>query len=147
MKNKLTTLLITFITAATFGHSGVELGPNGGRILEFSKNETMHGEVTVKGDKFHIAVLDKDKKPVAMKEQTLTATSGDRDKPVKLEVTKDDKGFLVPAVKPGEWLIVQFKETPKSKSITARFEYNTAKCEECKNPEWLCTCKAEEGKK
>ncbi|MBX7209326.1 MAG: hypothetical protein K1X78_13495 [Verrucomicrobiaceae bacterium] len=147
MKTKLATLIVTFITAAAFGHGGVELGPNGGRILEFSKNESMHGEVTVKGDKFHIAVLDKDMKQVAMKEQTLTATSGDRDKPVKLEVTKDDKGFLVPLVKVGEWLIVQFKETPKSKAITARLEFNTAKCSECKNPEWLCTCKSEEGKK
>ena len=120
MKTKLTTLILTLATSLAFGHSGVEIGPNGGRILEFSKNESMHGEVTVKGDKFHIAVLDKDMKPVAMTEQTLTATSGDRENPKKLEVTKDAKGFTVPAVKPGEWLIVQFKETPKSKAITAR---------------------------
>lgn len=147
MKTKLTTLALTFVTALVFAHSGVELGPNGGRILEFSKNESMHGEVTVKGDKFHIAVLDKDMKPVAMTEQTLTATSGDRENPVKLEVVKDAKGFLVPLVKEGQWLIVQFKESPKSKAITARLEFNTEKCSECKNPEWLCICKAEEGKK
>lgn len=147
MKTQLTTLALTLISIVAFGHGGVELGPNGGRILEFSKNESMHGEVTVKGDKFHIAVLDKDMKPVAMTEQTLVATSGDRENPVKLEVTKDAKGFVVPLVKEGQWLIVQFKETTKSKAITARFEFNTAKCGECKNPEWLCTCKHEEGKK
>lgn len=146
MKSKLI-LLVTLITSLAFGHEGVELGPNGGRILEFSDNETMHGEITVKGEQFHIAVLDKDMKPVAMAAQTLTAMTGDRAKPVKLEVTKDAKGFVIPVVKPGEWLIVRYKETADAKAITARFEYNTATCEECKAPEWLCKCKPEAEKK
>ena len=146
MKSKLI-LLVTLITSLAFAHEGVELGPNGGRILEFSDNETMHGEVTVKGEQFHIAVLDKDMKPVAVSAQTLTATTGDRAKPVKLEVTKDAKGFVIPVVKPGEWLIVRYKETADAKAITARFEYNTATCEECKAPEWLCKCKPEAEKK
>ena len=147
MKAKLSTLLLTLITTFALGHGGVEIGPNGGRILEFSKNETMHGEVTVKDGHFHIAVLDKDMKQVVMAGQTLSATSGDRENPKKLEVTKDARGFIIPVVKEGEWLIVQFKDTPKSKAITARLEYNTKKCGECKNPEWLCICKSEEGKK
>ena len=146
MKSKLI-LLVTLITSLAFAHEGVELGPNGGRILEFSDNETMHGEVTVKGEQFHIAVLDKDMKPVAVSAQTLTATTGDRAKPVKLEVTKDAKGFVIPVVKPGEWLIVRYKETADAKAITARFEYNTATCEECQAPEWLCKCKPEAEKK
>jgi len=45
MKTKLT--LLALISTLTFAHEGVERGPNGGRILEFSKNETMHGEVLV----------------------------------------------------------------------------------------------------
>lgn len=146
MKTKLI-LLVTLITSLAFAHEGVELGPNGGRILEFSDNETMHGEVTVKGEQFHIALLDKDRKPVAVAAQTLTATTGDRAKPVKLEVTKDAKGFIIPVVKPGEWLIVRYKETADAKAITARFEYNTATCEECQAPEWLCKCKPEAEKK
>ncbi len=146
MKSKII-LLVTLITSLAFGHEGVELGPNGGRILEFSDNETMHGEVKVKGEQFHIAVLDKDMKPVAVAAQTLTATTGDRAKPVKLEVTKDAKGFIIPVVKPGEWLIVRYKETADAKAITARFEYNTATCEECQAPEWLCKCKPEAEKK
>jgi hypothetical protein len=121
--------------------------PTSGRILEFSKNETMHGEVIVKGDKFHIALLDKDMKPVAMAEQTLTATTGDRDKPVKLAVEKDAKGFVVPIVQAGEWLILQYKDTPKAKAITARLEYNTANCEGCNKAEWLCECKPDAEKK
>jgi len=150
MKTKLSILILTLATAVAFAHEGVELGPNGGRILEFSKNETMHGEVTVKDGKFNIAVLDKDMKQVAVTDQILTAVTGDRTSPQKLEVTKSATGFSLPVVKPGEWLIVQFKETPKAKAITARFEYNTKECDECKNPEWLCKCKKEdekEGKK
>jgi uncharacterized glyoxalase superfamily protein PhnB len=139
MKTKL--ILLTLITSLTFAHEGVERGPNGGRILEFSKDETMHGEVIVKGDQFHIALLDKDMKPVAMAEQTLTAITGERDKPVKLVVEKDAKGFVVPVVKAGEWLILQFKDTPNAKAVTARLEYNTSNCEGCDKAEWLCECK------
>jgi hypothetical protein len=145
MKTKL--ILLTLITSFTFAHEGVELGPNKGRILEFSKNETMHGEVIVKGDKFHIALFDKDMKAVAMAEQTLTATTGDRDKPVKLVVEKDAKGFVVPVVKAGEWLILQYKNSPDTKAITARLEYNTSECEACKKAEWLCECKPDAEKK
>lgn len=147
MKAKLTTLTLSLLATFAFGHGGVEIGPNGGRILEFSKNETVHGELTVKGDKFHIAVLDKDMKPVKIDKQSLTATNGDRENPKKLDVTKDDKGFIVPVVKPGEWLIVQFKGAPDAKAMTARMEYDTTKCGECKNPEWLCKCAAEKDEK
>lgn len=146
MKTKLITLL-SLVAAVAFAHEGVELGPNKGRIVELSKNETMHGEVTVKGDKFHITLLDKDKKPVAIAEQTLTATTGSRTEPVKLTVEKDAKGFIVPIVKAGDWLILQYKDTPKSKSVTARLEYNTSECEGCKKAEWLCECKPEGAKK
>lgn len=145
MKTKLITL-VTLISSLAFGHEGVELGPNGGRILEFSKNETMHGEVTVKGGKFHISLLDKDRKPVALDKQSLTATTGDRKSPQKLAVEKDAKGFIVPLVKAGEWLILQYKNAPDARAVTARMEYNTATCEECKEPEWLCKCKPEKEK-
>jgi hypothetical protein len=147
MKTKLTTLAVALLTSLSLAHEGVEIGPNGGRILEFSKNETLHGEITVKGDSFHIAVLDKDMKPVTVTEQTLTAITGDRESPQKLQVTKTEKGFTLPAVKAGEWLILQFKPDAKAKAITARMEYNTSECEACKNPEWLCKCKPEAEKK
>ena len=145
MQTKL--LLLSLLTSLTFAHEGVELGPNGGRILEFSKDETMHGEVTVKGDKFHIAVLDKDMKPVAMDAQARTATTGDRAKPQKLATERDAKGFILPVVKAGEWLILQYKNTPDAKAITARFEYNTAICEECQAAEWICKCKPDKEEK
>lgn len=148
MKKQLLTLLSSLaLTTAAFAHGEVEIGPNGGRILEFSKNESMHGEVTVKDGKFQIAVLDKDMKPVALEAQELTATSGDRAKPEKLTVEKKDGKFVVPTVKEGEWIIFQYKETAKTKPITARLQYDTNACGECKKPEWLCICGTKDKKK
>jgi hypothetical protein len=140
MKTKLSTLLLALTASFAFGHEGIELGPNKGRILEFSTNETMHGEVTAKEGKLHIALLDKDMKPVKVDAQTLTATAGTRDKPVKLEATKTESGFTLTAPQDGEWLILQYKESGTAKPITARLHYNLKICDRCSNPEWICAC-------
>ncbi len=148
MKKHLLALLGSLtLTTAAFAHADIEIGPNGGRILEFSKNQSVHGEVIVKGGKFQIAVLDKDMKPVALAEQTLTANGGPNGKAVKLEVEKAGDKFIIPAVKPGEWLILQFRENTKARPVTARLQYDTTPCPKCKGPEWLCSCAAEEEKK
>ena len=132
-------LLLSVIS--TFAHGDVELGPNGGRILEFSTNETLHGEVTLKDGKFHVAVLDKEMKPVALKEQVLVVTGGDRSNPEKPKVEKSGDHFVFPALKGDSYLlVVQFKEKPSTKFITARFEYDATICSACKNAEWLCKC-------
>ena len=136
------------ITASALAHGGVELGPNGGRLLEFSKDETMHGEVTVMDGKFVVALLDKDKKPVAAADQVLTASGGPSNKAAKLAVEKKDGKFVVPVVKDGDWLILQYKENAKAKAVTARMQYDTGECEKCKAAEWLCKCPpAKEGEK
>ncbi len=141
MKTNLITLLATLALSLTaFAHNDIEIGPNGGRVLEFSKDESMHGEVTLKDGKFHIALLDKDMKPVALAEQTLTVNGGPTGKAEKLTVEKAGNQFVVPAVKPGEWLIVQFKEKAGAKAVTARIQYDTAECSKCDNQEWLCKC-------
>ena len=140
MKSKLIAFLLALSAPLAFSHGGVEIGPNGGRILELSKNETMHGEVTVKDGKFHLALLDKAMKPVAAADQVITATSGDRNKPAKLNVEKAGEHFIFPLVKNGEWVIVQYRDNAKAKPITARFEYDPSECGACKNPEWLCKC-------
>ncbi len=140
MKTKLTTLILAFTAGLAFGHEGIELGPNKGRIVEFSDNETMHGEVTEKDGKLHIAVLDKDMKPVEVEAQSLAVTGGTREKPVKVEITKVAGGFTLPVPADGEWLIMQYKETPDAKAIIARLNYNTKKCDPCGQPEWRCAC-------
>ena len=143
MKSKLIALLLALAAPLAFGHGGVELGPNGGRILELSKNETLHGEVTFKNGKFHLALLDKAMKPVPAGDQIVTVTAGDRNKPAKLAVEKSGDHFVFPSVKAGEWVIVQVKENPKAKPVTARFEFDPSECEKCKEPEWLCKCEAQ----
>ena len=135
MKTKLTTAILTLTASLAFGHGDIELGPNKGRILEFSSDETMHGEVTEKDGKLHIALLDKDMKPVKVQDQSLTATAGTRQAPVKSEVTKTENGFMISPTQPGEWLIIQYKESGSSKVVTARLHYDTKSCAPCGNPE------------
>ena len=140
MKKKLTLMFLALTAGFAFGHGDIELGPNKGRILEFSTNETMHGEVTEKDGKLHIAVLDKDMKPVKVDAQALVATAGTREKPAKLEVAKDAAGFTLPVPGEDEWLILQFKGDATAKSVTARLHYNTKTCPPCGQPEWRCAC-------
>jgi hypothetical protein len=144
MKKKLTTLVLALGAGLAFGHEGIELGPNQGRILEFSSNETLHGEVTEKDGTLHIAVLDKDMKPVKVEAQGLAVTAGTREKPVKMEITKLADGFTLSVPADGEWLIMQFKETADAKAIIARLNYNTKNCEPCGQPEWRCACGGKE---
>ena len=75
----------------------------------------MHGEVTAKDGKLQIAVLDKDMKPVKVETQSLTATGGTREKPVKLEITKSEGGFTITPPKNGEWLIIQLEDRESAK--------------------------------
>ena len=147
MKTKLLAFLLACTGQFAFAHSGVELGPNGGRILELSKNETLHGEVTVQDGKFHLALLDKNMKPLAPAGHSIAVTVGDRAKPEKLEVHKAGDHFVFPLVKGGQWVIVQMREDAKAKPITARFEYDPSPCEKCKAPEWLCKCAPAKEKK
>ena len=129
---KINTLLkITAAIALAFAsqqtaraHSDVQIGPNGGRVLEFSTNQTVHGEVVEKDGMFQIGLLDKDMKPMPIGQQTLTATTGDRSKPEKLTVESKDGKFVVPIQKGGDhWTIFQFRETPDAKPVTARLHY------------------------
>lgn len=141
-----TAMLLLGLTRA-LGHGGVELGPNGGRILEFSKNETMHGEVLLQDGKFTVALLDKDMKAVELKDQSLTVTGGSRSNPDKPAVTKENGRFVFPALKGDEYeLVLRFKEGPGAPAITARFTYDASLCGACKNPEWLCRCASDKKK-
>ncbi|NQX00844.1 hypothetical protein HQ447_09305 [bacterium] len=140
MKTKLTAILIALTTSFALAHEGVELGPNKGRIIEFSTDESMHGEVTEKDGKLNIALLDKDMKLVKVEAQSLTATAGTREKPLKIETTATDGGFTLATPGVDEWLILQYKSTPEAKPITARLHFITKTCPPCGNPEWRCAC-------
>jgi hypothetical protein len=147
MKTSLLALAAVLLlgVSRTFAHGDVELGPNGGRLVEFSTNKTLHGEVTLKEGRFHVAVLDKDMKPVPLKDQKLLVTGGDRSNPENPKVDKEGDHFVFPALKGDSYLVVlQFKATPSAKFITARFEYDAAICSACKKGEWLCECGSKE---
>lgn len=149
MKTSLLTLAAVLLLGVTraFAHGGVELGPNGGRLLEFSENETLHGEVTLTNGVFHVALLNKEMKPVELKEQSLTVTGGDRQKPEKPVVTRQGDHFTFPALKGDDYLLVlRFKATPQARAVTARLEFDAATCSACTSPEWLCKCADEEPK-
>jgi hypothetical protein len=136
------TIALAFAGPQTLcAHSELEIGPNGGRILEFSTNQTVHGEVIEKDGMFQIGLLDKDMKPMPVEKQTLTATSGDRKNPEKLTVETKDGKFVAPIQKGGDhWTIFQFRETPDAKPVTARLHYIAKACAECGKPDWLCEC-------
>jgi hypothetical protein len=140
MKTKFIPLILALTASFAFAHEGIELGPNQGRIVEFSTDETMHGEVTLKDGTLHVTLLDKEMKPVKLDSQSLNATAGTRQKPVKLPTTPTEGGFTLPAPGDDEWLILQYKATPDAKPITARMHFQTKTCEPCKQPEWRCAC-------
>lgn len=136
------------LTLGGLAHSDIEIGPNGGRILEFSQNDTMHGEVTLVNGVFHVALLDQDMKPVEIKNQSLVVTGGDRANLQKPKVETEGRHFVFPALKGDEYpLAFQFKESAKSPTITVRMNYDATRCSACKKPEWICACAtAVEGK-
>lgn len=138
----LTTFLLPGLSRA-LGHGGVELGPNGGRIVEFSRNESLHGEVLLKDGKFSVGLLDKDMKPIEVKDQSLTVYGGDRNKPEKPTVTRENGRFVFPALKGDTYeLVLRFKPGPGAAVVTARFTFDATPCGSCKQPEWLCKCPA-----
>jgi len=138
-----TTLIILMTVLQAFAHSDQEIGPNGGRILELSKDQTIHGEVTLTNGQFYVALLGKDMKLMEIKDQTLVVSGGARTKPEKPKIEIIGNHFVFSALKGDTYLLVfQFKQNKSSKQIIARFEYDSAICGSCKKGEWLCDCGA-----
>ena len=143
MKKLLITLTLGFWISMVqaFAHSENEIGPHGGRILEFSKNQSVHGEVVLTNGVFQVVLLDKDMKPMPLKEQSLVVTGGSRSDPQKPKIEKTADRFVFPKLAGETYLLVfQFKENSSAKAVTARFQYDAAKCGKCAKEEWLCDC-------
>ena len=139
-------LLYTALTS--FGHEEKQLGPNGGRVVDFSKDGSVHGEVVEKDGQFQIQLLDREMKPLTADQQRLTALVGDRSKPEKLAVEKRDGRFVFPAQKRDDyWMILQYQASAEAKPVTARFHYQSKPCPTCNKPEWLCDCHLKKGAK
>ncbi len=135
---------IIAIVLATLGIAAAEevkiKAPNGGRILEKVKPNAEFFLTPER--KVEIRFLEGDK-VIAPAEQVVTVTTGERSAPVKLAFAKDgDKLVSDKAVPAGDSLpvVVQIKEKEGEKTVTEKFNLNTAKCPECKLAEYACSC-------
>jgi len=106
----------------------VTQGPNGGHVVTSKAGFAF--EVTVDKDrKARIVFLDKDNKPVALAEQSITGIAGERSAPLKLTFAKGsgkDADVLISdkALPEGAHIqmILTIKTTPEAKAVTERFE-------------------------
>jgi hypothetical protein len=106
----------------------VSKGPNGGHVIESKAGFAF--EVTVDKDrKARIVFLDKDNKPAALGEQTISGIAGARSAPVKLTFSKGadaDANVLISdqALPAGAHVpvILTIKTAPDAKATTERFE-------------------------
>jgi hypothetical protein len=106
----------------------VSKGPNGGHVIESKAGFSF--EVTVdKERKARIVFLDKNHKPVALGQQSITGIAGERSAPTKLAFAKgkdadanvliSDKPLPAGAHVP---MILMIKTAPDAKATTERFE-------------------------
>lgn len=140
MKRILTSFLATLALAATvFAHGEVELGPNGGRIVEFGQKGPA-AEVVLQGETFTIGLYDEGtKKMVPATGQVLTISHKESGKALE-PVLKDGKWTVAKPAGKDFWLILTLKDDAKGKGRTGRLHYDEAICGECKSPEWICKC-------
>lgn len=134
-------LIPTAFAADGHDHAKKVAGPNGGLVITAVEP---HCELLVTPErKLKITFLGSDNKPATLKDQSVTATGGDRAKPTKFTFVKAD-GALVSeqALPAGESipLILQIKIAPEAKAVTKRLALNLANCPGCKLAEYACTC-------
>lgn len=106
----------------------VSKGPNGGHVIQSTAGFAI--EVTVdKERKARVIFLDKENKPAALGEQSITGIAGERSAPTKLAFTKGkekDANVLIAdkALPAGAHvaLLLVIRTTPDAKAVTERFE-------------------------
>lgn len=106
----------------------VTKGPNGGHVVASKAGFSI--EVSVDKDrKARIVFLDKENKPVALANQSITGIAGERSAPTKLTFAKGkdaDANVLVSdkPLPPGAHvpMILSVKTAPDAKTVTERFE-------------------------
>ncbi|NLT72070.1 MAG: hypothetical protein GXX91_15445 [Verrucomicrobiaceae bacterium] len=122
-------------------HEKRESGPNGGRVV-FSVEP--HFEFFVMPDrKVKITFLGEDKKAIAPTDQTVSAISGKRSKPTKMEFTREAGALVSDKPLPeGERvpIVLRVKASPDAKTVTEKFTVDMADCAECDLKEYACVC-------
>lgn len=128
MKRILSTLIIAAVLqTASFAHERITIGPKGGRVVYLDSTTIPNVEFVVnKEDRAEIALLDKDRKPIALGEHAVVVTAGPRASAKKLTIEKQGDAFLTEKVPAGApyTVVIQIKEKANGKSLTARVNYN-----------------------
>ena len=142
MTRRLLLMLLTCCSShLARAHGAVELGPNKGRLLEFSRDKSVSGELILKGTSFHVGLFDKDSKPVTIASQSLSVITGDRDNPSTLPVEVKENAFVFPRkLETKHHLIFRYRPTTESLPVTVRVLFDPSICSGCSKPEWLCGC-------
>lgn len=140
-RRTLLVLIACLSTQLARAHGAVELGPNKGRLLAFSRDKSLSGELVLKEGTFHVGLFDKENKPVAIAAQSLAVITGDRDNPATLKVEVKDNQFVFPRHQETKHhLILRYRATAESLPVTVRVPYDPSICDGCKKEEWLCAC-------
>jgi hypothetical protein len=126
MKTSIAILTLT-LAGLSFGHEAVTIGPNGGRVIYLDSTVIPNVEVLVnKEGRAEISLLDKDRKPIALEQQSVTVTAGPRAEAKKLTVEKQGAKFVTEKVPDGApyTIVMQLKEAASAKATTVRLNYD-----------------------
>ena len=116
-------------------------GPKGGKLLE---NQAPRAEFFVEKDHtVSLTFYDENLKPVAVKDQSATASVDSEGKKTKIDFVK--QGDVLKSSSPlpqgeGYNIVVQLKKDASSKPENFRIKYDTHICGECNRVEYACTC-------
>lgn len=132
--------LITVVAEETVKHVK-EPGPNGGRLITTVEPRL---EFKVTDDrKVKITAVDKDIKPIAIGEQVVRITAGERTNPVRMTFQKEgdvlisDKAFPEGDDFP---VVVQIKVKPGERTVIEKFTMDFSDCPTCDYLEYACIC-------
>lgn len=122
-------------------HSGIEDGPNGGRLLT---SVEPHLEFFVTEDrKVQISSVNDDEELQPIADQEVSVIGGDRSNPTRMKFTKQGDVLVSDIAFPAGNdfpVVVMITPATDSKKVTEKFNLNLEQCPECPNKEYACTC-------
>jgi hypothetical protein len=121
-------------------HTKKAAGPNNGRVIT-AVEPNLEFFVT-KDRKVEITALTEDLKAGKLSGQVISVTAGDRNNPTKLELKEEGKLVSTNTLPEGNNfpVSVSIKADASAKAVYEKFNFNSAKCPDCDNPEYACIC-------
>lgn len=123
----LITAVAIAVGSSSLAHEAVTIGPNGGRVIYLDSTAIPNVEVFVNAEGHaEISLLDKDRKPIALRDHSITVTAGPRAEAKKMTTEKKGTKFVSAKVPDGApyTIILQLKDAPADKSLLARLNYD-----------------------